>query len=430
MLAHMAPASGDKSGLRTGCRDSASRGARSRAARAALPALAVILGLTLAAPAPGEPAQPGGADAAELRRALEDHAARLHWNLEHVDVEPIVAEALRKLELRYPREKVEQWMRSQANQRYMEFAPITARPDSSARYRLPYPVWIPRYVSQGTGDEPTHNTRESWNAVDFAMPIGTPVLAAREGTVARVIDGFSGGGYGSEDLSKQNTVMILHGDGTYAIYTHLQPGVAVSEGERVRRGQRIARSGTSGAPGPHLHFEVRRRLRTGQVESVPIRFAQKGLGVFVPEEGRYYGMPPEPNATLRVSVNGRLLPPDQVLPLERDASVQLRVELETADGRRVDVTRHAKTRYVPMTPWSVDVDERGLVRGVPAEGFAVWDVFEIASVAVFHGRPRDATRAIGKAEFKLVDCPPARCKSAWVTPEHPPFMGDEAKQRR
>lgn len=89
---------------------------------------------------------------------------------------------------------------------------------------------------------------DGWHAgIDVTAPIGTVVRAARAGTVS-----FAGrqGRYG-------RLVVIDHGDGTTSWYAHLARDV-VHEGERVRQGEVIGRSGRSGnATGPHLHFEIR-----------------------------------------------------------------------------------------------------------------------------------------------------------------------------
>ena len=82
---------------------------------------------------------------------------------------------------------------------------------------------------------------------DYAVPIGTPVKAAGGGRVVYV--GWSSG-YG-------NTVIVQHQQGMRTLYAHLN-SFNVSSGQRVNRGQVIARSGNTGrSTGPHLHFEVR-----------------------------------------------------------------------------------------------------------------------------------------------------------------------------
>ena len=114
-------------------------------------------------------------------------------------------------------------------------------------------------VAQGWGGAFSHRDDENRHAVDFAVPEGTPVLAAREGVVMQVEAGFAAGGLGSpDDVERANFVRILHDDGTMAVYAHLaRGGVRVRPGERVRRGQPIGSSGNSGySGGPHLHFAV------------------------------------------------------------------------------------------------------------------------------------------------------------------------------
>ena len=84
--------------------------------------------------------------------------------------------------------------------------------------------------------------------IDYALYLGTPVLAAADGTVRLVAHLQSG--YGTH-------VVIEHEDGLETIYAHLSR-VSVSIGTRVLAGQTIGLSGNSGrSTGPHLHFEVR-----------------------------------------------------------------------------------------------------------------------------------------------------------------------------
>jgi len=139
-------------------------------------------------------------------------------------------------------------------------------------YRLPFEH--PRVrVDQGFGGSFSHADAQNRYAVDFAMPEGTPVLAAREGVVMQVESDHAGTGldrgrYGG----RANYVRILHADGSMALYAHLKAdGVLVRVGQRVRQGQRIALSGNTGfSSAPHLHFavQVNRGMR---LESVPFR---------------------------------------------------------------------------------------------------------------------------------------------------------------
>lgn len=83
--------------------------------------------------------------------------------------------------------------------------------------------------------------------VDFALPIGTPVLATGDGEI--VVANRSGGAAG-------NYVAVRHGRQYMTRYMHLSR-VLVKPGQKVKRGDRIALSGNTGrSTGPHLHYEV------------------------------------------------------------------------------------------------------------------------------------------------------------------------------
>ena len=153
---------------------------------------------------------------------------------------------------------------------------------SDVEYGLPL-QHVALRVTQGWNGAGSHATPEHRHAVDFAAPMGTPVLAARDGVVMQVASGFAdrlpGPGRlpGDDDIERANLVRILHDDGSMALYAHLlRDGVQVLPGHRVRRGQTIARSGNSGfSLGPHLHFAV--QLNRGlQLESVPFRMLGPG----------------------------------------------------------------------------------------------------------------------------------------------------------
>lgn len=87
--------------------------------------------------------------------------------------------------------------------------------------------------------------------VDFAVPTGTPIFAAKDGKVLEAKDGVAwGGSYGT-------SVIIDHGDGIRAIYAHLSK-LEVKAGQKVTEGQQLGLSGNTGnSTGPHLHLEVR-----------------------------------------------------------------------------------------------------------------------------------------------------------------------------
>lgn len=84
--------------------------------------------------------------------------------------------------------------------------------------------------------------------IDLAGPYGTPIYATADGTVRR--SGWNSGGYG-------NLIEVDHGRGIETRYGHLS-AVLVQAGQQVKRGQLIARMGSTGrSTGSHLHYEVR-----------------------------------------------------------------------------------------------------------------------------------------------------------------------------
>lgn len=139
-------------------------------------------------------------------------------------------------------------------------------------YRYPLP-WVggPFRISQGPNGAYSHGGARSRYAIDIAMPEGTPIIAARSGTVIKTENSQTGRGANPSG----NFVRILHDDGTMGVYLHLQQGsVSVKEGERVAVGTPLGRSGNTGnSTGPHLHFVVQRNVGLA-LESIPYEFAQ------------------------------------------------------------------------------------------------------------------------------------------------------------
>jgi len=144
-------------------------------------------------------------------------------------------------------------------------------------YRVPFAIGSTYPISQAYPTRITHTTADSQYAVDIALPDGTPVYSAREGTVINVRHDSFRAGTSAAMLDQANIIEILHDDGTIAIYAHLHwDSIRVRIGERVARGQYIADSGNTGfSSGPHLHFAVVRNAGVENV-SVPVQFA--GIG--------------------------------------------------------------------------------------------------------------------------------------------------------
>jgi len=163
-----------------------------------------------------------------------------------------------------------------------EFQVLPGEPGAEHRpkqpYRLPFALSTTVAVSQAFPDTMTHGDPGSQYAVDFVMPIGTQVFAAREGVVIDVTSGFFEHGTDLQvDGPRANIVRVLHEDGTMSLYGHLNWNtIRVVPGQHVARGEYIADSGNTGfTTGPHLHFVVQRN-RGGALVSVPIDFAGPG----------------------------------------------------------------------------------------------------------------------------------------------------------
>ena len=100
----------------------------------------------------------------------------------------------------------------------------------------------------GVRSDPFGRGAAMHGGIDLAGPSGTPIYATADGTVGRA--GWNSGGYG-------NLVEVNHGRGIETRYGHLSQ-ILVSPGQQVKRGQLIARMGSTGrSTGSHLHYEVR-----------------------------------------------------------------------------------------------------------------------------------------------------------------------------
>ncbi len=167
-----------------------------------------------------------------------------------------------------------------------------AKHDASAVYQLPFASGKAYRVDQGSGGSFTH-TGNNEHAIDFGMPEGTAIHAARAGTVEVVVDRFDHGGMDPGLRDSVNMILIRHSDGTYGEYVHLQRGGAkVKPGQKVKARQLLGLSGNTGySQGPHLHFAVFSPKDGATRETFPIRFRTKERSAVVPVEGETYRAP-------------------------------------------------------------------------------------------------------------------------------------------
>ena len=125
-------------------------------------------------------------------------------------------------------------------------------------------------------------------AIDFQMPIGTPVYASAAGSVDFVstdprncnpLTHIPPGGTYSDAIQwciqqgmTGTRIRIRHVDGTFSMYVHLRnirPGIASSPPTRVALGELIGYSGNSGiATGPHLHYSKINAAGTATIDPV------------------------------------------------------------------------------------------------------------------------------------------------------------------
>ncbi len=112
--------------------------------------------------------------------------------------------------------------------------------------RRGYPV--PGDISSpfGMREHPTSGKDDFHSGIDLAISPGTPVKATADGIVS--YSGWHGG--------SGNLVGLEHGHGFSTFYAHNKSTV-VNIGQKVRRGDIIGYSGTTGnSTGPHVHYEI------------------------------------------------------------------------------------------------------------------------------------------------------------------------------
>ncbi len=126
---------------------------------------------------------------------------------------------------------------------------------SSIPSRMPMDIKRGIYISSyyGYRDDPFHDKKQFHAGDDFSAKIGTPVKCTGDGVVSKA----------KFDTRFGNYIEVDHGFGYKTIYAHLKDGLLVKKGDKVKRGQSIARLGNTGrSTAPHLHYEVKFKNKT------------------------------------------------------------------------------------------------------------------------------------------------------------------------
>jgi urea transporter len=206
----------------------------------------------------------------------------------------------------------------------------------------PVPVFLPFYgewiVTQGHDGEYTHQDRwrhawdfemtdeegKNWkNSGDFREDYycyDKTVIAPAEGTIETVVDDIVDNTIGERNLEQNwgNTIVIKHEEDLYTKLSHLKPGsIKVKIGDKVRKGDFLARCGNSGnSPYPHLHFQVQRTPHIGsETTDYPISnymmHNEKGFAL------QTYAIPRKGNRISAVKVNSVLKKAFHFIPGEK-----------------------------------------------------------------------------------------------------------------
>ncbi|EKD63409.1 MAG: peptidase M23B [uncultured bacterium] len=153
--------------------------------------------------------------------------------------------------------------------------------ESLTHVDIPFdPEASPIFIIQGW-DGPfshrIHGKRDLRYSVDFALPLGTPVLSGVSGVVKCVwISGFSYDGVDLvSGLGMTGTFVSIapdHNSDLRVVYSHLDPNsLCVDRGDHVESGTVLGKTGLSGwvGPIPHLHTHIQRSVCKGPSATIP-----------------------------------------------------------------------------------------------------------------------------------------------------------------
>ena len=135
------------------------------------------------------------------------------------------------------------------------------------------------------GSPLTHNQENnSQHAIDFLVPIGTPIQAIADGTVIYIVEKFDEYGIQPEYWEKCNVISILHPDNTMSEYIHLDRFSAtkqeISLGSHIKKWQIIGYTWASWRMDlPHLHFAFYKKIWQDQYKNIPIFYPDSSMRI-------------------------------------------------------------------------------------------------------------------------------------------------------
>lgn len=177
---------------------------------------------------------------------IEFEKAQSDW--ENLDLEILKLQKEIEVQKKREEEAKKRAERASANRtnRVNSNISVASRPRDGQAYTWPVPGYYSISSPFGYRTHPILGYSKFHSGIDIPAPSGTPIVAAKSGTVilSRLMSGYG------------NVIMIDHGD-TVTVYAHCS-ALNKSVGDSVSAGDVVAFIGTTGlSTGPHLHFEVR-----------------------------------------------------------------------------------------------------------------------------------------------------------------------------
>lgn len=120
----------------------------------------------------------------------------------------------------------------------------------------------------GVGTKKYYRNGSRHFAYDYLVPMGTDLLAVRDGVILDCQDGYTSSSPGSNYSGEPSNWILLgylnsKGQKRTVYYQHLSKGLLVKKGQKVKAGQKIGKSGNSGnSTGPHLHLAANKGWST------------------------------------------------------------------------------------------------------------------------------------------------------------------------